>query len=133
MSVSLGKRKRSRPAGLDVETGSGSEDEQSMKDIFQKHFEARFRPLQSDERAAKHKDQESDGAADDLDEEDAASDNDWSGFEDDEEVAATIVKHVDVVRDAKEEVSRQELRAFLVGRQLSKLMCRCTVLIGIFL
>ncbi|KAJ6781504.1 hypothetical protein PWT90_06320 [Aphanocladium album] len=126
----LGKRK-----SRDNEGESRAASALSAEEIFRRHFEAEFAPLDEDEAARAQREQDDDDAVDsDLngDEDDGSSDDDeWGGLsgeedsEEGEEEEENKVPVVEVIDHSKPQVpkepkmSKKELKAFMV---------RCTIL-----
>lgn len=120
MAVVLGKRKRvAEGAGERVERGgvdgvemageedSAEESERDVRDVFRRHFEARFKPLPREEWAVAEEEEAESGGEDDEGEE-------WEGFESDDEVAVPVVEHNGRVDDTSSLLDKGELRAFMV-------------------
>lgn len=108
MAVTLGKRKRRGDLG---ESGSDSSSEEDVRSLFQRAFEAKFKPLKKDERPkGPTAETEAVNLSDELE------NSDWSGLSDDEEGQGgdiEVVNH-DVVQAEDEEARRQEMKAFMV-------------------
>lgn len=113
MAPNLGKRKRitreeleqpSRsPSPTSESAGSDSED---MRDIFQRAFEAKFRPLEVERKKPKVEEVvESD--------EEEQEEEDWSGISSAEEDKVEVFEYTDK-RSANDRASKAELRAFMV-------------------
>jgi hypothetical protein len=126
MAVVLGKRKRvtetenksSSRKTLDavgIPDGSDNEeqDERGLKEIFRRHFEARFKPLEVQRVDAEAKGSSEDG---DEDEDDDAKNGEdvWEGFESGDEDIVTVVEHGARVEDDTQRLDKQELKAFMV-------------------
>jgi hypothetical protein len=108
MSVALGKRKRSvRPAKSDdVKNGSDdSDDQKRIKELFKKHFEAKYKPLPVEKTDVSELETESDASGSD--------DEAWSGFSEEDEPEVVEVDHASIV-DVKPGSSKDEWKAFMV-------------------
>lgn len=97
MVVTLGKRKRQTEAAKEVvpAPGSDSEDDAKARALFQKAFEAKFKPLDVQPvRAAE-------SSEDDIEDEDADGDeeSDWSGVSGGED-EVEIIEHAQPDIDA---------------------------------
>lgn len=123
----LGKRK-SRPVGEAPEATADAQE------LLRRHFEARFKPLAVDARAApnkqpanghdSHDSDDSDDSQDDDDESEPEVDSDWGGVSDDEgededdEGESHVVEVVDhtttTPTTATATMSKRELKAYLV-------------------
>lgn len=119
----LGKRKtssRSEPT---------SEEALSAEEIFRRHFEAQFAPLEEDPAAKRQavaqdddeEDSEEDGIDDeDEDEEEEDEDDEWGGLSDDEisasdnDVAVEVIDH-STSQPKTESMSKADLKAFMVS------------------
>ncbi|KAK3652474.1 pre-rRNA processing and 40S ribosomal subunit assembly [Elasticomyces elasticus] len=106
MAVTLGKRKRRDVPAPDDDQDSA--DEGAARALFQRAFEAKFKPLPE---SVKIQPQAAPLEAVELDDEDEASD--WSGLSDDE-AKIEVIKH-DVI-DAGEQLTKQELKAFMSSK-----------------
>lgn len=113
MAVTLGKRKRR----ADAESGSSArrsrsesdEDDDTARALFQRAFEAKFKPLEKSTRpVSDDEDDEEDGQSG---EEDAESD--WSGVSD-EENAVEVVEHSQPEFNRDDEGNSGK-KAFMVG------------------
>ncbi|KAK3620684.1 pre-rRNA processing and 40S ribosomal subunit assembly [Elasticomyces elasticus] len=106
MAVTLGKRKRRDVPAPDDDQDSA--DEGAARALFQRAFEAKFKPLPE---SVKIQSQVALPEAVELDDEDEASD--WSGLSDDE-AKVEVIKH-DLI-DAGEQLTKQELKAFMSSK-----------------
>ncbi|KAK4961097.1 pre-rRNA processing and 40S ribosomal subunit assembly [Elasticomyces elasticus] len=106
MAVTLGKRKRRNVPAPDDDQDSA--DEGAARALFQRAFEAKFKPLPE---SVKIQSQAAPLEAVEFDDEDEASD--WSGLSDDE-AKVEVIKH-DVI-DAGEQLTKQELKAFMSSK-----------------
>jgi hypothetical protein len=115
MAVSLGKRKRSQPKELNLTEESpnidSAQDQESLQEIFRKHFEARFKPLPVAERKP-----DLENISSDESEQEEYGDE-WGGFSGDEKPAVAIIEHIETTRHTEESMDKRELRAFLVSLQ----------------
>ncbi|KAK5680974.1 pre-rRNA processing and 40S ribosomal subunit assembly [Elasticomyces elasticus] len=106
MAVTLGKRKRRDVPAPDDDQDSA--DEGAARALFQRAFEAKFKPLPE---SVKIQSQVALPEAVEFDDEDEASD--WSGLSDDE-AKVEVIKHD--VTDAGEQLTKQELKAFMSSK-----------------
>ncbi|KAK5706706.1 pre-rRNA processing and 40S ribosomal subunit assembly [Elasticomyces elasticus] len=106
MALTLGKRKRRDVPAPDDDQDSA--DEGAARALFQRAFEAKFKPLPE---SVKIQSQVALPEAVEFDDEDEASD--WSGLSDDE-AKVEVIKH-DVI-DAGEQLTKQELKAFMSSK-----------------
>lgn len=103
MAVSIGKRKREQ-------NDDDSEDESGMRSLFQKAFEAKFKPLLPTEHQ-NHLDQQSE--AEEISEDSADSDE-WDGLSDEDESVQIVSHHQFLSED--QVAQTQERRSFMVSR-----------------
>jgi hypothetical protein len=111
MAVTLGKRKRTSRARNDV--WDSDSDDVKARALFQRAFEARFKPLSVEQRATNLEVSKS------LNDEPETDESDWDGFENDGEGTVQVVDHGGTI-DNDEILQREEFKAFmvrLVGRQ----------------
>ncbi|KAF2170884.1 hypothetical protein M409DRAFT_18856 [Zasmidium cellare ATCC 36951] len=91
MAVTLGKRKRrayvrSEEPRQRERSRSDSEDDETARALFQRAFEAKFRPL---ELSKKTESRDEDDESDDLDD-DEGLESDWSGLSEDEDAVEVV-------------------------------------------
>ncbi|KAK4548557.1 hypothetical protein LTR36_009467 [Oleoguttula mirabilis] len=114
MAVTLGKRKRT--TGVVDRTDQNESDNEDARALFQRAFEAKFKPLESSAKPVKAAVKSHVGDEDDVDDDDGGNGNDesdWTGLsEDADEIVIEIVNH-DVVRSEDEEARRREMKAFM--------------------
>jgi hypothetical protein len=111
MTTLLGKRKRRTPPPK-TSSHSESEDEDKLRALFAKHFEAKFKPLpittpkQASEELSEPSDNESE------------AESDWSGISSTHEPTVTIIEHKKptLQPSALESDSKSDLKAFLSGK-----------------
>jgi hypothetical protein len=109
MATTLGKRKR-RAAEIHKD-GQRKEYEVSdppdldAQEIFRRHFEAQFKPLQVVRKAAK--------IVEEVEEDDSEEGSDWDGFSEDEGRGVQVVEHTDA-QSRMAAMSKDELKAFMV-------------------
>lgn len=104
MAVAIGKRKRQEGAeNSDV----NSEDEDAARALFQRAFEAKFKPLAHSESTVKKHEP-------DLSEQKQESDDEseWNGLSEDEEPVETV-RHDNSQYTTQD--ARHERKAFMVG------------------
>lgn len=105
MAVTLGKRKRR--VAVRGDNDQSSNEEADARALFQRAFEAKFKPLEQNEKLEK--------ATQQVDPNDAEGDgtgSDWDGFSEDES-NVHVVEHA-VVGDALDDDARAEMKAFMV-------------------
>ncbi len=107
MAVSVGKRKRELN---DDGSDAGSDDESAMRVLFQKAFEAKFKPLPPKEHQ-NHLDQQSE--AEEISE-DSTDLDEWDGLSDDGE-SVHIVNLNQSLSEAQVDQAH-ERRSFMVSR-----------------
>lgn len=112
MAVSIGKRKRQED---EDESGNSVEDEVAMRALFQRAFEAKFKPLERSNAALRETERNEETS--DIEVED---ESDWSGLSEDEELRETI--HHDASQDSGHDVQRRERKAFMVSSRLPMLI-----------
>lgn len=105
MAVSLGKRKRRNHEDDAEESG---EDEVPLRALFQRAFQAKFKPLDRGKSDAEHL--EIDVPKSGEGEED--EDDDWSGLSEDDDVVETI--HTDPTSNNDLGSQNAERKAFMV-------------------
>ena len=104
MAIATGKRKRIYDEDDDV---SGLEDQNAMRALFQRSFEAKFDPIELNSRSMKMpkieepKEQLSD------------DESDWSGLSDDDE-SVKVIDHR-ATQSANLEDGKHEMKAFMVS------------------
>jgi len=115
MSTStLGKRKRAATPVVKSSTPKmqASEDNVAdLQDIFRRAFEAKFKPLPAERK----KTTQGEDIGSDEDEE-IHEDDDWDGLSEHEEEDVPKVQVVEVGAVTAPELSRAEMKAFMVGR-----------------
>ena len=122
MAVTIGKRKRDvvqqkprKATQIEVSDNSDSDDNERMKAIFQKHFEAQFKPLP--EKKVKKAEVE---LEEEEDEGDDAEEDDWEGLSSGEEDAPVqVIEYSDARTDGDKNaasLSKRELKAFLSSK-----------------
>lgn len=109
MAISPGKRKRQDDEG---DRANSSEDEDAMRALFQRAFEAKFRPL---ERTVSEREPESE-----LEDEHEIIESDWSGLPSDDEQIETI-QHKTASTE-NNDLQRHQRKAFMVCNQRSPAM-----------
>lgn len=125
MAIALGKRKRQTeapkslkkvvpiPKPVPIAKAEESESEgEDLQAIFQRAFEAKFKPLDG---VAKKKAEKVEEAEVDEEEDDdaAAQDSDWDGIsEADNDIE--VIEHADIKRIPKDELDKKEMKAFMV-------------------
>jgi hypothetical protein len=113
-----GKRKRDDPiqkphksVQFEESDSSSAEDDAQLKAIFQRHFEAQFKPL------PRSRDQKKEVEVNEILEDDQASD--WEGFaSEDEHDDVQVIEYSEARAGDAEDVttSKKELKAFLSGK-----------------
>lgn len=104
MAVSIRKRKRQNDENG---SGSGAEDDQAMRERFQKAFESKFKPLSPSEYPAQIVHPEA------TDEDDKPGDSEWDGLSD-EDVAVQVVDH-NTSRGEDQVDEKSERKSFMVS------------------
>lgn len=107
MAVSIGKRKREQ---CEDDSDDGSEAESAMRALFQKAFEAKFKPLPLTE--TQH-DVDDHVEADEISEDSAQSDE-WDGLSD--KGGPLEVINLNLASDHGQLDLAQERRSFMVGK-----------------
>lgn len=107
MAISIGKRKR---AQREDDSGDGSDAESALRALFQKAFEAKFKPLPITE-TQHHVDDHSE--ADEISEDSAESDE-WDGLSDEGEPVEVI--NLNPASDKSQLDLAQERRSFMVSK-----------------
>lgn len=102
MAVTLGKRKRREQIRDECDRSSGEEDARAL---FQRAFEAKFKPLEE-------KPVEASPIADAHEAEDDDFESDWVGLSEDEGIVQ-VIEHA-VTNDTLDEEGRAEMKAFMV-------------------
>lgn len=105
MAVSIGKRKRQDDSDG---TENGSEDEGAFRVLFQRAFEAKFKPLERSTSLPGDENSEMEEASND-----ASEDSDWSGLSEDEELVE-VVRH-GANQNGDQSPQKNERKAFMVG------------------
>lgn len=105
MTLLTGKRKRQ---DYRDDSDVGAKDEDATRELFQRAFEAKFKPLERMELTMKKADKEVPHQDFQLDEE-----PEWSGLSDDEELVETI-RH-DESHYVDHDTQRHERKAFMVS------------------
>ena len=114
MALKLGKRKRASSRDHASSSRSSSEGSHEAiadyQDIFRRHFEARFQPLQKETRQTSTKN----GKPDDEEPGDRLqeSQSDWSGFSSGDDDEAPAVYHENLPQH--ERPSKSESKSFMV-------------------
>jgi hypothetical protein len=118
MAPTLGKRKRVTRAELEQPSRSPSPSsdasdagEEDLQAIFQRAFEAKFKPLPAEPKKPKIEKvevEEDDGA----DEEES----DWSGISDAEEDSVQVIEYKDARRTRDDDAERAEMKAFMSSK-----------------
>lgn len=108
MAVTLGKRKRRSDVEESSDAGASDED---VRTLFQRAFEAKFKPLKKDERTV-----EDTVRPDAAVVEERLVDSEWSGLSDDDgdEGQDIVVVEHNLVQTEDEEAQRREMKAFMV-------------------
>ncbi len=109
MAVTLGKRKR-REAST-VESTHGEVDDRDARALFQRAFEAKFKPLEVTEKLPSAPETAPLGDSFDRDDEESVT-SDWGGLSDDN-AQIEVVNH-DAVDAAGHQLAKQEQKAFMV-------------------
>jgi hypothetical protein len=121
MVVAIGKRKREvtqqkprKATHVKEHGGEDQEEQQRLKAIFQKHFEAQFKPLPVKKKAEKVE-------AEDIEQHKSEDEEDWEGFseEEDGDAPVKVVEYSDARGNENEAgaiASKKELKAFLSGK-----------------
>lgn len=121
MTTALGKRKRPEPEGVKASVAV-PEAEIDVQAIFQRHFEARFRPLKTASQALGTPARGIEGQGEASSEEsgsESSSESGWGGISDDEEKedAVEIIDHsAQAPAPSLSTMTKHELKAFMVGR-----------------
>lgn len=133
----LGKRKA--PARSETSPSEAL----SAEEIFRRHFEAQFAPIDEDpvakRQAVAEGDEEADSSEDgvdseeegDDDEDEGEEDDEWGGLSDDEisdeedEVAVEVIDY-STSQPKTEAMSKSDLKSFMVSPLLNPLICRHT-------
>lgn len=117
MATSIGKRKRRD----DVEDSKhSSSDDDDIRARFQKAFEAKFKPLEVNEKPQKDAALEQQVAQEDeQDDSDDLEDSDWSGLSE-EENGVEVVSHAEA--KPTDDIARQRgAKSFMVSRIKAKI------------
>jgi hypothetical protein len=114
MAIALGKRKRRADAEGSGDGGNGADDD-NVRALFQRAFEAKFKPLEKKEKLneASETDEDSD-SGDDGDE------DDWDGFSDEEEGGTVEVIQHDGGKNVDDERIRREKKLFMSSKPPSE-------------
>jgi len=129
MAVTLGKRKRpANPVSGDREAGEGRaglDEGPRPEDVFRRLFEARFRPLATENLS--EGEGEGEGLEEEGDEEDA---EEWTGFSDEDgeeededeedEDGVEVIEYDGNVVGAVDRIGMREMRAFMVRGCVSR-------------
>ena len=110
MPVALGKRKRRAEIaddGSDQKSSLNNGESQDLQALFRKHFEAQFEPLLETRPTPVPVAENEEGNV--IDE----SGSYWEGLSEEEEANAPLVQYT-TSRTARPEMSREELKAFMV-------------------
>lgn len=111
MAVSTGKRKRRD----DVEDSNQSNsDDDDIRARFQKAFEAKFKPLEANQKPQKDAEQEQNDPQED--DQDDPEDSDWSGLseeEGEEEEGVEVVSHAEA-KPNDDMAQRRGAKSFMV-------------------
>ena len=107
MAVTLGKRKRAAGAHQD---GNSDDSDAEARALFQRAFEAKFKALDKPV-VVKQQEVEEDDSEDRDDDDD---ESDWDGLPDDESGRVQVIDH-GASNDMSSEMTREELKAFMVG------------------
>ena len=117
MAISTGKRKRRD----DVEDANNSNsDDDDIRARFQKAFEAKFKPLEVNQKPQKDAAMEQNVVQeDDQDDSDDLEDSDWSGLSE-EENGVEVVSHAEA--KPTDDIARQRgAKSFMVSRIKAKI------------
>ena len=103
----LGKRKRGDQTGQEESSkDTGTEDSATtLQILFQKHFEAKFKPLENDFLSAK--------AVQVPTPPSEGSESDWEGLSEDEYLEGPVVVQHEVPQRAENGFNKDELKAFM--------------------
>ena len=107
MAVALGKRKRTETKR--EESRQSNDEDARARALFQRAFEAKFKPLEKKPVKAPTPPVESED-----DDDDDESDSDWSGISDGED-ALEVVEH-DVRTTTNDELARMEMKGFMSSK-----------------
>jgi hypothetical protein len=112
MASLLGKRKRRAPPPAKT-SPSESEDEDQLRALFAKHFEAKFKPLPIETPKIALED-----PSEPSKEEESEAESDWSGISSTHTPAITIIEHKTrtLQPSSSETSSKNDLKAFLAGK-----------------
>jgi hypothetical protein len=111
MAPTLGKRKRrDELADKDDDPGESAKDQSTneLQNLLRQHFEAAFEPLEESQTKTQTAD------ITQADTSDSEAELDWSGFSEDEKDGVEIIHHSSS-RTSKADVSREELKTFMVS------------------
>jgi hypothetical protein len=117
MAPTLGKRKRAIPEKTEkkkrnTEADSGDSFDLDAQEIFRRHFEAQFKPLQVVKKTPKPVEAEP--------ENDSDEDSEWYGISDEEEMGVQVIEHTDA-QARMATMSKDQLKAFMVSRRSSQI------------
>lgn len=111
MTAILGKRKRREhieTSDTDPGPKESVDNSHHLQQLLKQHFEARFEPLEADDRILEK------AGASDEDIKSDASEGDWTGLsEDDGQVDALVVDYKNF-EETRVDVSKEELKLFMV-------------------
>ncbi|KAI6891536.1 hypothetical protein KC318_g15553 [Hortaea werneckii] len=104
MAISTGKRKRRDDVG---DSNHSNSDDDDIRARFQKAFEAKFKPLEVNQKPQKDAAlEQNDAQEEEQDDQDDPEDSDWSGFsEGEEEDGVEVVSHAEA--KPNDDVARQ--------------------------
>jgi len=108
MAVTLGTSRRCEGRGWAAAGKDGAADVDA-RDVFRRHFEAKFLPLAKEELGGLSGDDESEAEA----EVDVCEEEEWEGFES-EDGAVMVVEHSAIAGDSAPMLDKLELKAFMV-------------------
>ncbi len=114
MSEILGKRKRRKQTEVSNTEHLSDEpvdNSQHLQRLLREHFEARFEPLEDDDLVSEQQSASGDNAESEVSEEG------WTGLSEDGEEANAIVVDCQSIKGIKADISKEELKLFMVLRQ----------------
>jgi hypothetical protein len=111
MAQTLGKRKRAGPETIKNNRKSKVDDAKDnfdldAQEIFRRHFEAQFKPLQVVNKATK-------AVKEDLENE-SDEESEWDGISEEEETSVQVIEHTDA-QARMATMSKEQLKAFMVS------------------
>ncbi|KAI9837485.1 MAG: hypothetical protein M1819_007133 [Sarea resinae] len=123
MTALLGKRKRQkvRTDERDDADGDHGEENGDLQAIFQRHFEAQFKPLQQVKKGPQKEtavvEREED---EEEEEEEEEEESDWGGFSDHSAQEVEVIEHT--TQASRDRASKDEMKAFMSSKPPSAVL-----------